>query len=94
MYVKILVPKLCKKNHWRYIRYMTPQMSPLPLIRLDNPEAWNNVGVDYLGPIFSKAECGGGAQTLLMQKFGSRSCLLYTSPSPRDRQKSRMPSSA
>ena len=26
--------------------------------------------------------------------FGSRFCLLYTSPSPRDRQKSRMPSSA
>ena len=25
---------------------------------------------------------------------GSKSCLLYTSPSPRDRQKSRMPSSA
>ena len=26
--------------------------------------------------------------------FKPRSCLLYTSPSPRDRQKSRMPSSA
>ena len=26
--------------------------------------------------------------------FGSKNCLLYTSPSPRDRQKSRMPSSA
>ena len=26
--------------------------------------------------------------------FVARSCLLYTSPSPRDRQKSRMPSSA
>ena len=26
--------------------------------------------------------------------FASYSCLLYTSPSPRDRQKSRMPSSA
>ena len=26
--------------------------------------------------------------------FPDRSCLLYTSPSPRDRQKSRMPSSA
>ena len=26
--------------------------------------------------------------------IGERSCLLYTSPSPRDRQKSRMPSSA
>ena len=25
---------------------------------------------------------------------GANSCLLYTSPSPRDRQKSRMPSSA
>ena len=27
-------------------------------------------------------------------RYNSRSCLLYTSPSPRDRQKSRMPSSA
>ena len=27
-------------------------------------------------------------------QFNKRSCLLYTSPSPRDRQKSRMPSSA
>ena len=26
--------------------------------------------------------------------YGNKSCLLYTSPSPRDRQKSRMPSSA
>ena len=26
--------------------------------------------------------------------IGYKSCLLYTSPSPRDRQKSRMPSSA
>ena len=28
------------------------------------------------------------------QRFSTYSCLLYTSPSPRDRQKSRMPSSA
>ena len=27
-------------------------------------------------------------------RFGINTCLLYTSPSPRDRQKSRMPSSA
>ena len=39
---------------------MNLRMSPLPLIRLDNPEAWSNVGVDYLGPILCKAECGGG----------------------------------
>ena len=29
-----------------------------------------------------------------MEGFNSEACLLYTSPSPRDRQKSRMPSSA
>ena len=32
--------------------------------------------------------------SLRMDKHISNSCLLYTSPSPRDRQKSRMPSSA
>ena len=40
---------------------------------------------------------GCGAIKVLSQNHGefkSISCLLYTSPSPRDRQKSRMPSSA
>ena len=31
---------------------------------------------------------------LAKQRTNSKTCLLYTSPSPRDRQKSRMPSSA
>ena len=30
----------------------------------------------------------------VMRRAGLNVCLLYTSPSPRDRQKSRMPSSA
>ena len=34
------------------------------------------------------------AQGKVIQRNGYRDCLLYTSPSPRDRQKSRMPSSA
>ena len=34
------------------------------------------------------------AKTLLLQNPHHIDCLLYTSPSPRDRQKSRMPSSA
>ena len=34
------------------------------------------------------------AVELYMLENGVRACLLYTSPSPRDRQKSRMPSSA
>ena len=46
---------------------------------------------------------GGAAKTdfdVIMTSFGGnkisviKDCLLYTSPSPRDRQKSRMPSSA
>ena len=32
--------------------------------------------------------------TVIKKISGGSSCLLYTSPSPRDRQKSRMPSSA
>ena len=33
-------------------------------------------------------------QALWSRAYENRACLLYTSPSPRDRQKSRMPSSA
>ena len=35
----------------------------------------------------------GRKRALVLSKYGI-TCLLYTSPSPRDRQKSRMPSSA
>ena len=49
-----------------------------------------------LGPVHalkrSRAEAVGEAMVLL-ERIGL-ACLLYTSPSPRDRQKSRMPSSA
>ena len=33
-------------------------------------------------------------QFAVLEAVSQKSCLLYTSPSPRDRQKSRMPSSA
>ena len=36
----------------------------------------------------------GGADERLWKPEMDKTCLLYTSPSPRDRQKSRMPSSA
>ena len=42
----------------------------------------------------SKAEFGDIFATSPLQNASSSICLLYTSPSPRDRQKSRMPSSA
>ena len=42
----------------------------------------------------SMANVGCCAQIIKHQTTEDGSCLLYTSPSPRDRQKSRMPSSA
>ena len=56
-YVKNLVRKLCKTPRCRYIQCCSPKMSPLPEIRLDKPEAWTNVGVDYMGPIQCKHLC-------------------------------------
>src|SRR5678810_1062389 len=48
----------------------------------------NTLGHESVGEI---VELG---QNVTTRKVGDRVCLLYTSPSPRDRQKSRMPSSA
>ena len=44
-------------------------------------------------PVLHAIEAGTGPE-MQYYAYGSRACLLYTSPSPRDRQKSRMPSSA
>ena len=56
-YVKDIVRTRCKTPRCRFIKYCNPKMSPLPDIRIDNPEPWRNVGVDYLGPIICKHEC-------------------------------------
>ena len=49
-------------------------------------------GADCSDPL-NDSSCSGYADALLTQQCNI-TCLLYTSPSPRDRQKSRMPSSA
>ena len=41
-----------------------------------------------------KGYCQGNALKYIIRFDRKNGCLLYTSPSPRDRQKSRMPSSA
>ena len=43
---------------------------------------------------FSGNSTASASNFLLFDSNSTNSCLLYTSPSPRDRQKSRMPSSA
>ena len=45
-----------------------------------NPNAWNEFKKRYI--------------ELINERFNTNSCLLYTSPSPRDLSTSRMPSSA
>ena len=44
-------------------------------------------------PVLVQLKCEVGASSRVAHAL-AESCLLYTSPSPRDRQKSRMPSSA
>ena len=58
-YVKDLVRTTCKTPRCRYVKYICPTMSPLPDIRIDDPQPWRNVGVDYLGPNLCKHECLG-----------------------------------
>ena len=46
------------------------------------------------GMAHGKKKMMGGGMMKKKMMYGGMACLLYTSPSPRDRQKSRMPSSA
>ena len=48
---------------------------------------------EYMMKVYNYMTSGLAISGLVAWGF-SQSCLLYTSPSPRDRQKSRMPSSA
>ena len=65
-------------------------LGPLPFPRLFVVAFGRTVALVVLAPVKIGLAMltAGGATTLLP------TCLLYTSPSPRDRQKSRMPSSA
>ena len=51
------------------------------------------IGAGRLGICFALL-CEEAGHSLIVSDVVSKYCLLYTSPSPRDRQKSRMPSSA
>ena len=60
----------------------------------DNPEQYRDAAVEGMRRLLGlKAGEPISAAQVDCVKMGT-TCLLYTSPSPRDRQKSRMPSSA
>ena len=93
------------KAAWRVIKRAAPFIWPsdnfdlrarvvLALLALVAAKA-----IAILGPILQASAvdelAGGGAPEFALGAIGlTVACLLYTSPSPRDRQKSRMPSSA
>ena len=58
----------------------------------EKPEGPDNVGAKAAAPVGATKD--STLQTKPSGASSSMPCLLYTSPSPRDRQKSRMPSSA
>ena len=64
----------------------------LALVTADKEDEAKNAGADYVGldEYIDKIKGGWTDVDVII----TMPCLLYTSPSPRDRQKSRMPSSA
>ena len=68
---------------------MTPQLAPVAVVDLTVPKA--TVGGKSAKQGEAIEDKGKGKAEEGQDTYG---CLLYTSPSPRDRQKSRMPSSA
>ena len=67
--------------------HVSTEYAAEPNARLDDPVAWQAAN-PALGTLKRVDYMEDKAQT------APNTCLLYTSPSPRDRQKSRMPSSA
>ena len=66
-----------------------PVRNPGPAYRYSLKDKLNQTNYDVTNPLPN-----GGPTSFPQYNHKHQYCLLYTSPSPRDRQKSRMPSSA
>ena len=87
--VVVIVNQFAMADFWDFVHpdselWMLPAVGNFILATFDNVEIVAN-GFNRLA---------GGEKPLKRMNVVFESCLLYTSPSPRDRQKSRMPSSA
>ena len=68
---------------------------PISSISFDSVTfAYPGTSINVLNDVSFKVDSGGFLGIMGHTGAGKSTCLLYTSPSPRDRQKSRMPSSA
>ena len=80
----------CFNNPW-YYRTQILNRNGRRLMLPEKFEVWYEQGVPHKEELFAAINEG---YTFIIEQYGHYNCLLYTSPSPRDRQKSRMPSSA
>ena len=89
------LPVLSKSEEWNPIVLSGQQTAS------KRPELWGSSKLVFATPQVVRNDVGNGVLSLkdccllvVDEAHHCTGCLLYTSPSPRDRQKSRMPSSA
>ena len=93
LFVAMAVFALLLALFWRRLRFYLLALVPMLLIAAPWPQA-HVVLVPATPTSFQASPTGFTAASIAKGRALYEHCLLYTSPSPRDRQKSRMPSSA
>ena len=92
-----LLPRVIEANRNEvFDKDIMSEMGELGLLGSTIPEEFGGAGTNYVsyGLVAREVERIDSGYRSAMSVQSSLVCLLYTSPSPRDRQKSRMPSSA
>ena len=84
---------------WSVLTFVVPLLDFSSAKVSDDAIMLEDLPTGYEGPGWGNGEgegtgSGDGTGVGAPQNEDDKACLLYTSPSPRDRQKSRMPSSA
>ena len=69
-------------------------MSKLIVKKFGGTSVANPERIEAVADIVEQTINEGNRVTIVLSAMGNNTCLLYTSPSPRDRTRSRMPSSA
>ena len=94
---------LDKQKKYLFPNHILYYTEPLPFERGEGVFLWDTEGkkyLDFFGGILTtsvghnRPEVSKAVQEQTEKIIHSSTCLLYTSPSPRDRTRSRMPSSA
>ena len=79
---------------YRYIGGVNAKTLPLPMMNIINGGSHSDAPIAFQEFMIIPQGASSFTKAMQMGTEIFHNCLLYTSPSPRDRQKSRMPSSA